>query len=70
MDAGTIAEFDEPYVLIQRPGSRFRDIVDQTGKENVALLEDIARKAYERKRGRSLGKDDEDQLEEVEESYL
>merc|ERR1712087_1042011 len=66
MDAGTIAEFDEPHALMQLQESRFRDIVDQTGTENVALLENIAREAHEKRRDRESERKAREEEEEEE----
>ena len=52
MDAGRIAEFDEPHLLLQRPDSIFRAIVEQTGPDTTALLKNMAFQAYSKKRRR------------------
>ena len=56
MDEGRVAEFDVPYLLLQRRDSQFRKLVEQTGKSETMQLLDIAKKAYENmKSGRNQG---------------
>ena len=60
----------EAQVVMQQRESRFRDIVDQTGTENVALLENIAREAHEKRRDRESerkAREEEEEKEEVRE---
>ncbi|KAL2914543.1 hypothetical protein HK105_205894 [Polyrhizophydium stewartii] len=43
LDAGRIAEFDAPHVLLRRPGgSLFSSMVDATGDANAAVIRQIA----------------------------
>ena len=50
LDKGSIAEFDEPHVLLTRPGSQLSFMVDETGPQNAALLRGMAKARYEEKR--------------------
>ena len=50
MDAGEIAEFDEPHLLMQREDSIFLSIVNQTGPATTALLKNMALQAYLQRR--------------------
>ncbi|KAG5461577.1 MAG: P-loop containing nucleoside triphosphate hydrolase protein [Olpidium bornovanus] len=42
MDAGKVAEFDEPLKLLDKPNGHFRSLVDQTGAATAAKLKEIA----------------------------
>ena len=44
LDAGYLMEFDEPAVLLENPKTLFYSLVEQTGKQNVEMLTDLARK--------------------------
>lgn len=46
MEAGTVVEFDHPYVLLQNERGVFRGLVKQTGRAMAANLTDIASKTY------------------------
>ncbi|XP_056646549.1 probable multidrug resistance-associated protein lethal(2)03659 [Diorhabda sublineata] len=46
MDAGTLKEFDHPYLLIQNHNSIFYSMVQQTGKSMVETLFNVARESY------------------------
>jgi len=42
MDAGKVAEFDEPLKLLDKPNGHFKGLVDQTGPATAAKLKEIA----------------------------
>ncbi|KAG0238087.1 hypothetical protein BGW42_007641 [Actinomortierella wolfii] len=44
MDRGEVVEFDTPQRLLERPGSLFGSLVDETGAQNAALLRAMAAK--------------------------
>lgn len=46
MDAGTMAEFNHPYLLLKNPNSRFSKMVAQTGKATAEQLKKIAIQSY------------------------
>ncbi|KAL2920007.1 hypothetical protein HK105_200073 [Polyrhizophydium stewartii] len=46
LDAGRIAEFDAPHVLLGRAGSVFGDMVEATGAANAAVIRQIAATHY------------------------
>lgn len=48
LDAGKVKEFDHPYVLLQKEGSTFRGMVEQSGEMDV--LVELARSAWEKTR--------------------
>jgi hypothetical protein len=45
MDAGKVAEFDEPLKLLQNPDGIFTSLVEQTGPESALRLKEIALEA-------------------------
>lgn len=49
MEAGTIVEFDHPYVLLQNSYSKFAKMVTDTGHSTGNELKMIARNCFERK---------------------
>jgi len=49
MDAGNIEEFDEPIKLLQKEGSVFKQLVEQTGEGNAQKLKEIATEAAKRR---------------------
>ena len=46
MDAGVVAEFAAPAVLLDTPGSIFAAMVDETGPDSAAHLRALARRAH------------------------
>jgi ABC-type proline/glycine betaine transport system ATPase subunit len=48
MDAGRVAEFDEPWALLQRPDSLFSGMVQATGEAPAQQLRAIAQAAHDR----------------------
>ena len=50
LDEGHVAEFDVPYILLQKRDSQLRKLVEQTGKSETAQLLDIAKKAFEKRK--------------------
>ncbi|GJQ86168.1 hypothetical protein Trydic_g13445 [Trypoxylus dichotomus] len=46
MDAGRVAEFDHPHLLLQDPNGHFTKLVMETGPSMSANLKDIAMKFY------------------------
>ncbi|KAL7754197.1 hypothetical protein RI367_000178 [Sorochytrium milnesiophthora] len=42
LDAGQVVEFDHPHVLVNRPGSLFASLVDETGPANAQMLRSLA----------------------------
>ncbi|KAL6100877.1 abcc4 [Pungitius sinensis] len=52
LDAGSIQEYDEPYVLLQNQEGLFYQMVEQTGKAEAASLLHTAKQVYmNKKRG-------------------
>lgn len=49
MDAGTMKEFDHPYLLMENRQSIFYGMVQQTGKTMAETLYQVAKKSYENK---------------------
>ncbi|CAH1113752.1 unnamed protein product [Psylliodes chrysocephalus] len=49
MDAGTMKEFDHPYLLMENRQSIFYSMVQQTGKTMAETLYQVAKKSYENK---------------------
>ncbi|KAL7754223.1 hypothetical protein RI367_000204 [Sorochytrium milnesiophthora] len=45
LDAGQVVEFDHPHVLVNRPGSLFASLVDETGPANAQMLRSLAANA-------------------------
>lgn len=48
MDAGNVAEFDHPFVLLQNIQGTFYKMVAQTGATTMAALIGVAAKSYEK----------------------
>jgi ABC-type multidrug transport system fused ATPase/permease subunit len=46
LDAGQVKEYDHPYLLVQKPGSIFRGMVEQSGE--MEILVDLARAAWKK----------------------
>lgn len=46
LQSGRIAEFDEPYVLLQNNSSYFSALVAQTGSKESEKLTEMAKKHY------------------------
>lgn len=53
MDAGELAEFDEPYLLLKKPESKLSEMVLATGTE-AAGLKQIAKNSYYDRRTQKL----------------
>ena len=66
MDAGSIAEFDEPHLLLQREDSIFRAIVKQTGPATTTLPKNMALQAFLKKRRTTALTEEQDEYEEIE----
>ncbi|XP_078513731.1 ATP-binding cassette sub-family C member 4 [Lissotriton helveticus] len=49
LDAGTLKEFDEPYVLLQNKESLFYKMLQQVGKAEAASLTEAAKQAHNKK---------------------
>ena len=47
LDAGNVAEFDKPHLLLSKEKSILKDLVEQTG-ESAEELKRVAKKAFER----------------------
>ena len=45
LHSGKIAEFDEPFELLKKPGGFFRNLVDQAGRNEASRLELLAEEA-------------------------
>ena len=54
MSHGTVEEFDHPHLLLQRPDSHLRQLVEQSGPTERQALEDIARAAYKYRKATTL----------------
>ncbi|XP_053732526.1 ATP-binding cassette sub-family C member 4-like isoform X2 [Synchiropus splendidus] len=50
LDAGSIEEYDEPYVLLQNQDGLFHQMVQQTGRAEAASLTHAAKQVYMKKR--------------------
>ncbi|KAJ1116094.1 hypothetical protein NDU88_004313 [Pleurodeles waltl] len=50
LDAGTLKEFDEPYVLLQNKESLFYKMLQQVGKAEAASLTEAAKQAHNKKK--------------------
>ncbi|KAI1287409.1 ATP-binding cassette sub-family C member 4 [Halotydeus destructor] len=65
LDAGKLAEFDEPHLLLQQPLGLFRKLVKQTGHHMSKQLFEAAQRVYESKHGPleglKDGKEDEEE---------
>lgn len=48
LEEGSIVEFDEPYLLLQKSDGVLRKLVDQTGKTETMHLVDIAKTAFQK----------------------
>ncbi|XP_022093403.1 LOW QUALITY PROTEIN: multidrug resistance-associated protein 4-like [Acanthaster planci] len=46
LDAGRLIEFDEPYILLQKEGGAFTEMVKEMGKAEMAKLQEVAREKY------------------------
>ncbi|KAK4317272.1 hypothetical protein Pmani_011632 [Petrolisthes manimaculis] len=46
LSAGSLQEFDEPHILLNKENSTFHSLVQQTGRGASAMLHQIAKKAY------------------------
>jgi ATP-binding cassette subfamily C (CFTR/MRP) protein 4 len=55
---GTIAEFDEPYLLLQSPEGMFRKMVDSTGEQECTLLTNMAHECFVKKHGQDYNIED------------
>ncbi|KAG0255459.1 hypothetical protein DFQ27_006228, partial [Actinomortierella ambigua] len=42
LDRGQVVEFDSPHALLNRPGSFFGQLVDETGEQNAKMLRALA----------------------------
>jgi ATP-binding cassette subfamily C (CFTR/MRP) protein 4 len=47
LDAGTVAEFDHPHVLLQKEGGIFAGLVEELGAQNASTLRATAKEAFE-----------------------
>ncbi|XP_068165844.1 ATP-binding cassette sub-family C member 4 [Antennarius striatus] len=54
LDAGKIHAYDTPYSLLQDPEGIFYRMVQQTGKQEAAALQEAAKKAYDGRSNLSL----------------
>lgn len=46
LDRGEVKEYDHPYLLLQKEGSIFRGMVEQSGE--MEILVDLARAAWKK----------------------
>lgn len=49
MDAGTVREFDHPYILLQNPRGIFHGMVKQTGNQMADTLYSISEQSFKSK---------------------
>ncbi|CAH1738398.1 unnamed protein product [Aphis gossypii] len=66
MNAGTVVEFDHPYILLKNKDGYFYKMIEQTGKNNAQSLKNLAYESYskgvmpnEQKRLSSVNEDED-----------
>lgn len=55
IEEGSIGEYDDPYVLLQNPESKFYHLVEEGGPEFLAEMTQMAKEGYEERVGRISG---------------
>lgn len=55
IEEGSIGEYEDPYLLLQNPDSKFYHLVEEGGPEFLAEMTKMAKEGYDERSGRISG---------------